>query len=421
MSMSTPRRGRGTLALAAGATGTVLLLALAACTGGVAESAHTQTLIPRLAITPGDGLHNVRPGAGIMVRATNGTLREVRVQTGGDPVAGRLSDHATVWHSMLPLNTSRHFTVTATAGDSGGKVVTATSSFTTLKPGKTFAAATIEGYRQRYGVGMPIILNFSHAITRKAAIERAIQLRTSRRVVGAWYWDGDKTLYFRPRTYWPQNTRVTFDARFDGVAGAPGVYGTHDLTQTFEIGPSLIVVASTRTHYLRVYYKRRLQWTWPISTGRPGDDTPDGTYVTIDKGNPVDMVGPGYNLEVPWSVRFTWSGDYIHDAYWSVGEQGVTNVSHGCVNTSPAHAQQYYELAVPGDPVTVTGSPRAGTWGDGWTVWFLSWKRLLRGSALHQAVVAGPGGSSLVSPADAPVGLAEAPLNAPRPGNARVS
>ncbi|HUZ22553.1 MAG TPA: Ig-like domain-containing protein [Streptosporangiaceae bacterium] len=401
--------------------GTVLLLALAACSAGVAESVRKEALVPQLAITPGNGLHNVRPGAGIMVQATNGTLGDVRVQTSGDPVAGRLSDHAAVWHSRLPLNTGRQFTVVATARGSDGKIVTATSSFSTLRPKKTFAAMTIEGYQQRYGVGMPIILNFSHAITHKAAIERAIQLRTSRRVVGAWYWDGDKTLYFRPRTYWPPYTRVSFDARFNGVEGAPGVYGTHDLTQSFEIGPSLIVVASTRTHYLHVYYKRRLYGTWPISTGRPGDDTPNGTYVTIDKGNPVDMVGPGYNLEVPWSVRFTWSGDYIHDAYWSVGEQGVTNVSHGCVNTSPAHAQEYYRLAVPGDPVTVTGSPKAGTWGDGWTVWFLSWKELLGGSALHQAVVAGPGGSALVSPAAVPAAHAAAPLSEPRPHNARSS
>jgi lipoprotein-anchoring transpeptidase ErfK/SrfK len=401
--------------------GTVLVLALAACSAGMAASVRRPAPVPRLTITPGNGLHNVRPGAGIMVHATNGALRAVRVQTGGDPVAGQLSEHGTVWQSSQPLNTGQRFTVVAAARGAGGKSVTATSSFATLKPRKTFVAMTIEGYQQRYGVGMPIILNFNRAITHKAAIERAIQIRTSRRVTGAWYWDGDKTLYFRPRTYWPQYTRVTFDARFNGVQGAPGVYGTRNLTQSFEIGPSLIVVASTRAHYMHVYYKRRLYGTWPISTGRPGDDTPNGTYVTIDKGNPVNMVGPGYNLEVPWSVRFTWSGDYVHDAYWSVGVQGVTNVSHGCVNTSPAHAQEYYQLVVPGDPVTVTGSPKAGTWGDGWTVWFLSWKRLLAGSALHQAVLAGPGGSSLVSPAAVPAAPAGVPLSEPRAHNSWVS
>ncbi len=84
------------------------------------------------------------------------------------------------------------------------------------------------------------------------------------------------------------------------------------------------------------------------------------------------MTGPGYSIEVPWSVRFTWTGDYLHDAYWSTGEQGFTNVSHGCVNMPPADAEVYYQMAVPGDPVTITGSPRAGEWDNGWTEWFLT-------------------------------------------------
>jgi hypothetical protein len=97
-------------------------------------------------------------------------------------------------------------------------------------------------------------------------------------------------------------------------------------------------------------------------------------------------------------VRFTYSGDYLHSAPWSVGNQGNSNVSHGCVNLSPQHAAMYYSLATPGDPVTVTGSPHAGKWGDGFTVWFLSWKQLLKGSALGQAVQVTPSGSTFVSP-----------------------
>jgi hypothetical protein len=105
---------------------------------------------------------------------------------------------------------------------------------------------------------------------------------------------------------------------------------------------------------------------------------------------------------VPWSIRFTWSGDFLHDAFWSVHDQGFANVSHGCVNLSPAHAETYYKMSVPGDPVTITGSPRAGTWGNGWTVWFLSWRQLVEGSALGQAVQTGPAGSSFVDPATVP-------------------
>jgi hypothetical protein len=172
---------------------------------------------------------------------------------------------------------------------------------------------------------------------------------------------------------------------------------------------------------MKLYKGGKLWRTWPISTGRPGDNTPDGTYVTIDKGNPVDMKGPGYNIEVPWSVRFTWSGDYLHDAYWSVGEQGFTNVSHGCVNMPPADAEIYYKMEVPGDPVTITGSPRAGTWGNGWTEWFLSWNQMLRGSALHEAVQAGPTGSTFVNPTTVAGTGATAPLGKPSGGNSRAS
>ncbi len=100
---------------------------------------------------------------------------------------------------------------------------------------------------------------------------------------------------------------------------------------------------------------------------------------------------------MPWAVRFTWSGEYIHGAYWSVGVQGIANVSHGCVNTSPAHAETYYKMELPGDPVIVTGSARSGIWDNGWTEWFLPFDKYVQGSALHQAVVAGPTGSMFVS------------------------
>jgi hypothetical protein len=58
----------------------------------------------------------------------------------------------------------------------------------------------------------------------------------------------------------------------------------------------------------------------------------------------------------------------------------------------------YYNLATPGDPVTVIGSPKPGRWDDGFTVWFLTWKRLLKGSATGQAVQVTASGSTFVSP-----------------------
>jgi lipoprotein-anchoring transpeptidase ErfK/SrfK len=415
--------------MAGGAAVTALALLAAACTGSGHGTTHARPAAaakptasatapaPRVAITPGNGANGVNPSAGITVTATRGTLTNVTVRTLGDPVSGHLSQGSRVWHSQWPLDVSQAYTVTATAmapghGGTDPKTpeITTTSTFRTLTPRHTFRTYIFEGYHQTYGVGMPIMLIFSQPITDRTAVERSLQLTTSTPVVGAWYWDGSQTLDFRPRDYWPPGTTVSFTGHLNGVRGAPGVYGAHTLTQTFYIGASLVAIGNTAAHRTQIYYNGKLRYNWPISSGRPGDDTPDGSYLTIEKANPVEMKGPGYDLWVPWSVRFTFSGDYYHDAYWSVGQQGFDNVSHGCVNLSPADARTYYNLAVPGDPITIVGSPRAGTWDNGWTEWFLSWPRYLQGSALHEAVQVGPSGSTFVEPSSLPPSTATAPL-----------
>jgi lipoprotein-anchoring transpeptidase ErfK/SrfK len=404
-------------------------LAATACSGGGTGSGGTPGAPAGLqvSITPANGSSNAATGQGITVTAAKGKLSSVTVTTGGDQVTGTMNAARTAWHSTWALDVSQSYTVTAkaagtNAAGTSGKTVTRTSEFKTLSPSQTFTSEIYEGAGQTYGVGMPIILYFNHQITDKAAVERSLQLTTSKPVVGSWYWDdpcnmATVCLYFRPRSYWPADTTVSLTAHLNGVEGAPGVYGYHTLTQSFTIGSSLIVVASTTTHFMDLYQNGKLIDKWPISTGRPGDNTPNGTYLTIDKGNPVDMKGPGYNLEVPWSVRFTWSGDYLHDAYWSTGEQGFTNVSHGCVNMAPADAEVYYKMEIPGDPVTVTGSPKAGIWDNGWTMWFLPWSKYLQGSALNEAVEAGPGGSTFVPASALPASTATAPAGTADPGN----
>jgi lipoprotein-anchoring transpeptidase ErfK/SrfK len=277
------------------------------------------------------------------------------------------------------------------------------------------------GLNQTYGVGMPITILFSSPVTHRAAVEKAIQIKTSKPIVGTWIWDSSESVSFRPQNYWPQHTKVSFTAHFNGLAISPGVYGTSNLSNSFRIGNSLIGVTSTVTHKTRIYWKGKLYATWPDSTGMPGDDTSNGTYLTIEKGNPVLMSGPGYkNVPVFWSVRFTWSGDYYHSAPWSVGEQGFVNVSHGCVNLAPNNAQWYYERAVPGDPITIIGSPVAGQQGDGYTEWFYTWKQLLNHGATHMAVQTGPTGSTLVDPSTLPAPAPATYLTGSKPHNFRA-
>ena len=377
-----------------------------------------------LHISPAPGTAQAATTSGITVTAVHGAkIAKVTVTTAGDPVTGAMSGAGTSWQSTWALDTDRSYTVTATGTDSAGHAVTSTSSFHTLTPTRSFSTEIFEGSGATYGVGMPLMLSFTAPITNRSAVERSLQITTSNPVVGSWYWDGSETVDFRPRDYWPQDTSVTLTAHLNGVDGGNGRYGTHTLTQSFDIGQSIIAVASTASHKTQVYVGGALKYTWPISTGRSNMPTPDGTYLTVQKGNPVRMIGgtkgkPGYYNElVNWAVRFTYSGDYYHSAPWSVVDQGTTNVSHGCVNLPPNDAETYYNLAIPGDPITITGSPKAGNWDDGWTEWFLSWPEYLKGSATGMAVEAGPQGSTFVSPSSLPASTASSPLGTSSPSN----
>lgn len=353
-----------------------------------------------------------RPDLGISVSVSGGTLSSVTVTSGsGRTVPGSPGTGGTTWHSTWALAPSQAFRVTATAVNGHHAKTVATGTFRTMTPRRTFSASTTIGTGQVFGVGMPIMVTFSHPITDRAAVEQALEVRSSKPVIGAWYWMSSTQVWFRTRNYWPAHTRVWFDAHLKGVRGAPGVYGDANLAQQFRIGNSLIVIASTAGHHMKVWYDGHFKGDWPISTGQPGLDTPNGHYLSFAMGNPVDMnsasfgVMPGdpgyYNVMVYDSVQFTADGDYVHSAPWSVGEQGYVNVSHGCVNVAPDNAAWYYDHSLLGDPISVVGSPAPPIWGDGWTIWFLSWRKLLAGSGTGQAVLVDRTGSQFL-PAAAP-------------------
>jgi lipoprotein-anchoring transpeptidase ErfK/SrfK len=412
----------------------VAVLAVAPGCGSKPKPAASATASPASAavvkITPANKSRKAKPDAGITVTVADGTLVSVKVKaaasTGdvlGDPpspVEGTMASGHTRWWSRWALHPATTYTVTATAVDPKGLTAVRKSTFRTLTPRATFSASIFQAYGATYGVGMPIMIDFSSSIadSDRWTVERSLELYTSKPVVGAWYWDNSRTLYFRPRDYWPAHTKVSFTGHLDGIQASSGVYGVHTLRQSWIIGRSLIVVAGTQTHRCLVYLEKRLFGNWPMSSGRPGKETPNGSYVSMEKRNPQHMVGPDYDLMVPWSVRFTWGGDFLHAASWSVGQQGLVNVSHGCVNLSPQHAETYYKMSVPGDPVTITGSPKAGRWDNGWTVWFLSWHELLDGSATGMAVRTNDEGSRFVDPSSLSPSHARPPLGTPAAGNA---
>src|SRR5690606_39167023 len=101
----------------------------------------------------------------------------------------------------------------------------------------------------------------------------------------------------------------------------------------------------------------------PISMGSDKHPTPNGIYRTMEKhrdmymdsstyGVPVDSE-EGYRTYVEYATRMSWSGIFIHAAPWSVAQQGVTNVSHGCINVSTANGKWVFDNVGRGTPIVV--------------------------------------------------------------------
>lgn len=106
----------------------------------------------------------------------------------------------------------------------------------------------------------------------------------------------------------------------------------------------------------------------------------DSVTVDIPQGSP-----DYYYEKVYWNVKLTSGGEYVHAAPWSVGSQGRVNVSHGCVNASPADAQWFFGFSRVGDVVQVTGTGRPPDTSQAGNDWSINWDTWRSGDALAGA------------------------------------
>lgn len=93
-----------------------------------------------------------------------------------------------------------------------------------------------------------------------------------------------------------------------------------------------------------------------VSTGRPGFDTPTGTFYVNTKIPSQTMEGvlggEYYNVpDVPWVMYFTNVGHAIHGAYWHNNFGAV--MSHGCINLPLDVAAWLYDYASVGMRVVI--------------------------------------------------------------------
>lgn len=199
------------------------------------------------------------------------------------------------------------------------------------------------------GVGMPITVTYAGAVADRSAAEKSIFVVSPARATGTFEWLSDNIVQWTPAQFWPAHSQVK---------AAVG-----NMPLDFNVGASVVGVASISNHTFTVSIDGEVARKMPASMGKPKHPTPVGSFTVLEKQNPVVMdsrtIGiplndpEGYKLTVYYAVRITWGGVYVHSAPWSVGQQGYSNVSHGCVNLSPDNAQWYYNNVGIGDPVIV--------------------------------------------------------------------
>ena len=217
------------------------------------------------------------------------------------------------------------------------------------------------------GVAKPIIINFQRPIADRPMAEQAIHISSNPPVPGKFYWMSDTQVRWRPLDFWPKDTTVLIDAS-----------GTKS---TFRTGESLVATIDDKTHQMTITRNGKVEKTFPVSMGKPDGkhETKNGTYYVLEKfadivmdsstyGVPTDSA-EGYKLKVQDAVRIDNSGIFVHSAPWSTGDQGKRNVSHGCINLSPANAQWFYDNFGSGDPIVIKNSVGTYTQNDGAQDW----------------------------------------------------
>ncbi|HEV2782773.1 MAG TPA: Ig-like domain-containing protein [Actinophytocola sp.] len=347
-----------------------------------------------LAIVPGDKAVDVAPGEPVRVTATGGRLTEVVVTNqDGKPVGGQLAADGTSWQSTEPLGYGKSYTATATGQGADGKTAAATASFSTVTPRRqtNLSISPLDG--QTVGVGLPLAFYFDTAIADKAAAERAIKITTTPAVEGAFYWFDDRQVQWRPEDYWKPGTKITVNAAVYGKDLGNGVYGREDRAANITVGDSVIIHADGQTHQATVAINGVVARTIPISMGKRGYETPQGTFVVMSEhtnyimdsstyGVPVDSP-QGYRTKVAVATRLSNSGIFYHSAPWSVRQQGNSNVSHGCINMSTENSRWLQEVSNRGDIFIVSNSggqrleptDGIGVWQIPWAEWRKGGKR----------------------------------------------
>ena len=379
-----------------------VVLGLSACGGNHAPSQpqvitdkgtpYGDLLVPKLTASVKDGAVGVSVESPVMVSAEDGVLGAVTmVNDEGTLVAGQLSPDGLMWSTAEPLGYNKRYTLNAQSLGLGG-VASQQMSFETHSPENLTMPYLLPNDGEVVGVGQPVAIRFDENIPNRSAAEKAIKITSNPPVQGAFYWLNNREVRWRPAAYWTPGTTVDVAVNTYGVDLGDGLFGQEDVTTRFTIGDEVITTVDDSTKTLTVKRNGEVIKSMPVSMGKNSTPTNNGTYIVGDRfghivmdsstyGVPVNSPN-GYRTEVDFATQISYSGIFVHAAPWSVGSQGYSNVSHGCINVSTSNAQWYYNNSKRGDVVEIAntvGSILPGT--DGLGDWNIPWEQWKAGNA----------------------------------------
>jgi len=349
-------------------------------------------LVPKLTASVKDEAVGVSVDSPVTVSAEGGVLGAVTmVNEDGTPIAGQLSPDGLTWTTAEPLGYNERYTLNAQSLGLGG-VARQQMTFQTHSPENLTMAYVLPNDGEVVGVGQPVAVQFDENISNRLAAQKAIKITTNPPVDGAFYWLNNREVRWRPAQYWKPGTTIDVAVNIYGVDLGDGLFGQENLTTHFTIGDEVIATADDNTKIITVRRNGEVVKTMPTSMGKNSTPTNNGVYLVGNRfthivmdsstyGVPVNSPN-GYRTDVDWATQISYSGIFVHSAPWSVGSQGYTNTSHGCLNVSPSNAVWFYDNTKRGDIVEIintVGSTLPGT--DGLGDWNIPWEQWKAGNA----------------------------------------
>ncbi|MEH3139020.1 MAG: Ig-like domain-containing protein [Mycobacterium kyogaense] len=394
-------RRRALAALAVGVAAPGILAACRNDNGTAASGQATEDAPPApvLSYEPKNAAEDVAPTARVAVTVENGWFQKISLANAdGKVVAGALNRDRTEFTASEPLGYGVEYRWAGTVVGQDGASAPVKASFTTVNPTTQVNGQFQLSDGQTVGVAAPIILQFDAAIADedRATVEKAVKVTTTPQVEGSWAWLPDEVggsrMHWRTKEYYPSGTAVHVDAKLYGVPFGQDAFGATDSTLDFTIGRRQVVKAEASSHRIQVLDESgAVIMDFPCSYGEGDLDrnvTRSGIHVVTEKYEDFYMTNPaaGYaNVHERFAVRISNNGEFIHCNPNSVGAQGNTNVTNGCINLNLENSQEYFNSALYGDPVEVSGTRIDLSYADGdiWD-WAVSWDEWTSMSALSK-------------------------------------